>query len=342
VKSGVAGRRGPTQYRPEMASGNTDETTKKIALEEAFTIERLAGDQHEMEAAMDPVWADYVGARIGDLTDLRLREMDEQGIDVQVLSLTSPGIQAMDDAADAVATARDVNDLLADVVAAHPTRFAGFAALACQDPAAAVAELERAVTQLGLKGALINGHTHGSYLDEQRHWGLWEAAEALDVPIYVHPADPPAPVACTVGYPLDRAAWGWAYETGTHALRIVLSGVFDRFPAATLMIGHMGEGLPFALARLDDRYDFYVADPPIADRPSAYVRRNILVTTSGVNDAVPLRCAIDALGSDRVLFAVDYPYQRNDEAVAFIDAVDISEDDRARICHGNAERLLRL
>ena len=316
--------------------------TKKIALEEAFTIERLAGAQQEMESAMNPAWADYVAERIADLTDLRLREMDEQGIDVQVLSLTSPGIQGMTDPADAVATAREANDLVAQVVSDHPTRFAGFAALACQDPAAAVAELERAVNELGLKGALINGHTHGSYLDEQRHWGLWEAAEALDVPIYIHPADAPAPVECCVGYPLDRAAWGWAFETGSHALRVVLAGVFDRFPGATLMLGHMGELLPYSLARLDDRYDFYEADPPIGEPPSAYVRRNIVVTTSGVNDAAPLRCAIDALGSDRVLFAVDYPYQRNDEAVAFIDAVDISEEDRARICHRNAERILRL
>ena len=315
---------------------------KKIAVEEAFTIGHLAGAQHEMEAAMNPGWAEYVGDRIGDLTDLRLREMDEQGIDVQVLSLTSPGIQGMTDAADAVATAREANDLLAQVVSEHPTRFAGFAALACQDPSAAVAELERSVTELGLRGALINGHTQGSYLDEQQHWGLWEAAEALGVPVYLHPVDPPAPVACCTGYPLDRAAWGWAFETGSHALRVVLSGVFDRFPGATLMIGHMGEGLPFALARLDDRYDFYVATPPLVDRPSDYVRRNILVTTSGVNDAVPLRCAIDALGADRVLFAVDYPYQRNDEAVAFIDSVEISDDERAQICHRNAERVLGL
>lgn len=316
--------------------------TKKVAVEEAFIIDRLAEAQQEMESAMNPAWADYVAERIGDLTDLRLREMDAQGIDVQVLSLTSPGIQGMTDAADAVAVAREANDLLAEVVRGHPTRFAGFAALACQDPAAAVAELERSVNDLGLRGALINGHTQGSYLDEPQHWGLWEAAEALGVPIYLHPADPPAPVACCEGYPLDRAAWGWAFETGTHGLRVVLAGVFDRFPGATLLLGHMGEGLPFALARLDDRYDFYVADPPIAERPSTYVRRNIAVTTSGVNDAVPLRCAIDALGVDRVLFAVDYPYQRNDEAVAFIDAVELADEDRELICHGNAERLLGL
>jgi 2,3-dihydroxybenzoate decarboxylase len=316
--------------------------TKKVAVEEAFSIGRFGEAQHEMEEAMSPAWADHVAARIADLTDLRLREMDEQGIDVQVLSLTAPGIQGMQDTADAVAAAREANDLVAGVVREHPGRFAAFAALACQDPAAAVDELERAVTRLGMKGALINGHTHGSYLDEQRHWGLWEAAEALGVPIYIHPTDPPAPVACCTGYPLDRAAWGWAFETGSHALRVILAGVFDRYPGATVLLGHMGELLPYSLARLDDRYAFYEAAPPIVDRPSDYVRRNIVVTTSGVNDAAPLRCAIEALGADRVLFAVDYPYQRNDEAVTFIDSVDIADEDRERICHGNAERLLGL
>lgn len=313
---------------------------RKIALEEAFNVDRLADAQGAMEADMNPAWAAYVGERISDLTDLRLAEMDEQGVDLQVLSLTAPGIQAIVDPAEAVDVAREANDLVAGVVADHPTRFAAFAALPCQDPGAAVAELERAVTELGLRGALINGHTHGVYLDDPRHQGLWEAAASLGVPIYLHPADAPAPVAVCESYPLDRAAWGWAFETGSHALRVILAGTFDRYPEATLLLGHMGELLPYSLARLDDRYDFYVADPPLAHPPSHYVRHNVMVTTSGVNDAAPLHCAIDALGADRVLFAVDYPYQRNDEAVAFIDSVDLDEADRARICHGNAERLL--
>jgi len=315
---------------------------RKIAVEEAFTFDRLADSQHAMEAAMNPAWAAYVGERIADLVDLRLREMDDEGIDVQVLSLTSPGIQGMTDAADAVATAREANDLVAAVVRDHPTRFAAFAALACQDPAAAVAELERAVCDLGLRGALINGHTMGSYLDEPAYWDLWEAAEALGVPIYIHPTDPPAPIASCVGYPLDRAAWGWAFETGSHALRLVLAGVFDRFPDATVMLGHMGELLPYSLARLDDRYDFYEANPKLEHPPSHYVKHNVVVTTSGVNDAAPLQCALDVMGADRVLFAVDYPYQRNADAVAFMDEVDISDADRALVCHENAERILGL
>lgn len=316
--------------------------TRKIAVEEAFTFSRLDDAQQEMEAAMNPVWARYVSERIDDLVGLRLQEMDDEGVDVQVLSLTSPGIQGITDPTEAVSTAREANDLVAGVVRDHPTRFAAFAALPCQDPVAAVAELERAVRDLGLCGALVNGHTKGSYLDEQRYWGLWEAAEALGVPLYLHPADPPEPVASCTGYPLDRAAWGWAFETGSHALRLVLAGVFDRFPGATLMLGHMGELLPYSLARLDDRYDFYEANPALAHPPSHYVKTNVAVTTSGVNDDAPLRCAIDVMGADRVLFAVDYPYQRNAEAVSFIEHADLSDAEREAICHANAERLLAI
>lgn len=317
-------------------------STRKIALEEAFAIDALRADEDAVLATVNPDWGAFVDERIYDFTGIRLEEMDRDGVDVQVLSLTSPGIQALTDAAEAVATAKHANDLVADVVREHPTRFAAFAALPCQDPDAAVAELERAVNELGLCGALINGHTHGSYLDDQRYWGLWELAESLGVPIYLHPADAPEPVAACQGYPLDRATWGWGFETGSHALRLIMGGVFDRFPDATVVLGHMGELLPFNLARLDDRYDFYVADPPLAHPPSHYVRRNVLITTSGVNDSAPLLCALQALGADRILFAVDYPYQRNADAVAFIDAAPLRDTDRELICHGNAERLLRL
>lgn len=316
--------------------------TKKIALEEAFTIEALRGDEDAMLAAVNPSWGTYVNNRIFDFTGVRLEEMDAQGVDMQVLSLTSPGIQALTDADEAIATARQANDIVAEVVRSHPTRFAAFAALPCQDPDAAVAELERAVRDLGLCGALVNGHTHGTYLDDPRHLGLWELAESLDVPIYIHPNDAPEPVAACAGYPMDRATWGWGFETGSHALRVIMGGIFDRFPNATVMLGHMGELLPFNLTRLDDRYDFYVADPPLAHRPSHYVRHNLLVTTSGVNDAAALACTLQVLGAERILFAVDYPYQRNDEAVAFIDSVPMRDSDRELICHGNAERVLRL
>ncbi|MCB1005891.1 MAG: amidohydrolase [Acidimicrobiales bacterium] len=320
----------------------TSRTTRKIALEEAFTFAPFADDERKLTSSLNPSWGAFVDGRIADLADLRLAEMDAAGIDVQVLSLTSPGIQTMPDAADAVRVAREANDLVADAVRRHPDRFAAFAALACQDPDAAVAELERCVTQLSFVGALVNGHTNGVYLDDDSLLGVWEAAESLGVPIYLHPAEPATPFAVCDGYPLQAATFGWAFETGAHALRVVLGGIFERFPAATLIVGHMGENLPYSLARLDDRYDFYVADSPLGERPSFYVKRNIMVTTSGVNDAAPLRCAIDVMGADRVLFAVDYPYQHNEPAVAFIDSAPITDEERTLICSGNAERLLGL
>jgi len=162
------------------------------------------------------------------------------------------------------------------------------------------------------------------------------------VPIYIHPAILPAPLAVCEGYPLGDAVWGWSFETGAHALRVIMAGVSDRFPGAKLIVGHMGELLPFNLARIDDRYDFYEANPPIAHPPSWYVKHNMYVTTSGVNDAAPLLCTQLVLGGDRIMFAVDYPYQRNEDAVAFIDGVTLSDTDRALICHGNAERVLKL
>jgi 2,3-dihydroxybenzoate decarboxylase len=316
--------------------------TKKIALEEAFTVAAFKDREDAMVAAINPEWGAYVSERIGDLTDQRLEDMDSSGIDMQVLSLTSPGIQGMTDTDAAISTAKQANDLVAEVVREHPTRFAAFAALPCQDPGAAVAELDRAVNELGLCGALINGHTNGVYLDDQKFWGLWELSESLHVPIYIHPTDPPTPFACCSGYPLHGPTFGWAFETGTHALRIILAGVFDRFPGARLMIGHMGEFLPFSLMRIDDRYDFSEAHHVITRPPSYYVKNNLLVTTSGVNDTAPLLCTMSVMGVERVLFAVDYPYQHNQPAVDFIDTAPISDHDRNLICYGNAERILKL
>jgi 2,3-dihydroxybenzoate decarboxylase len=316
--------------------------TKKVALEEAFTVAAFKDKADTFAASINPAWGAYINERIADLTGRRLEEMDSSGIDMQVLSLTVPGIQGMTDTSTAISTAKRANDLVAEVVREHPARFAAFAALPCQDPAAAVAELDRAVSQLGLCGALINGHTHGVYLDHRKFGDLWELSESLQVPIYIHPADPPTPFACCDGYPLEGATFGWSFETGTHALRVILAGVFDRFPGARLMIGHMGEFPPFSLMRIDDRYDLYQAHPVITHPPSYYVKNNLLITTSGVIDTAPLLCTLSVMGAERVLFAVDYPYQRNEPAVEFIDTAPISDQDRRLICHRNAERILKL
>jgi len=316
------------------------DTTRVIALEEAFTIAAFRDQETALTDSLNPVWGRYVDQRIADLTGVRLEDMDRAGIDMQVLSLTSPGVQGIASAAEAIRVAQESNDVLATTVREHPLRFAGLAALPLQDPDAAVAELERSVHQLGLQGVLVNGHTNGVYLDDDRFTGLWESVESLGVPVYLHPADPPTPFAVANGVPIGEATFGWGFETGGHLLRLVMCGVLERFPGLTIIIGHMGELLPFNLTRLDDRYDYYVGNPPIPHPPSFYIRRNVMITTSGVNDAAALRCAIDVLGADRVMFAADYPYQHNEPAVEFIRSAPISDSERELICHGNAERLL--
>jgi 2,3-dihydroxybenzoate decarboxylase len=207
--------------------------TRKIALEEAFTIAAFKDREHAMVTYINPKWGAYVKERIADLTDRRLKDMDSAGIDMQVLSLTVPGIQGMTDTGAAISTARQANDFVAEVVRKYPTRFAAFAALPCQDPAAAVAQLKRAVNELGLCGALINGHTNGVYLDDQKFWGLWELSESLHVPIYIHPIDPPTPFACCTGYPppggdLRMGLRDWYTRAAGHPRRRVRS-----FPRGT-------------------------------------------------------------------------------------------------------------
>ena len=290
------------------------------------------------------------GALSDNLIDLgprRLADMDEAGIDVQVLSVTAPAAQELDPATSA-ALARDANEQLAEAVAAHPDRFAGFATLPTPDPEAAARELERTVTGHGFKGALINGHTGGRFLDDPAFWPIFERAEALGVPIYLHPTYPTAQVMeayyagleAPVSATLATSGWGWHAETGLHVLRLVLAGVFDRFPALQVIIGHMGENLPFSLARADERLT------PVATSlkrsVGEYLRENIYITTSGYFTDPPLLCALAVLGADRIMFSVDYPFASNAHGRAFLDAAPISEPDREKIAHGNAERLLGL
>lgn len=285
----------------------------------------------------------YVYERLSDIEKVRLPDMDTCGIDIQVLSQTSPGIQGESDIHVAAEMARRSNDYFAAVTAEHPDRFSAFASIPTQDPVAAVNELKRAVLELGFKGTLINGHTNGSYLDDPRYDILWSAVADLGVPIYLHPTFSPTVPEAIAGIPaLGGSAWGWAFETASHALRIMASGVFDKHPSAMLMLGHMGEGLPFTLDRLDDRFGVQQHTVELELRLSDYFRRNVWITTSGVENSTVLTSAIDELGSDRILFAVDYPYQYPQSAVDFICTVPISEDDRRAITHENATKLLGL
>jgi predicted TIM-barrel fold metal-dependent hydrolase len=293
-------------------------------------------------ASDSPLAADLL-----DLGERRLAAMDEAGIDLQVISHTTPGVQHLD-ADTAVPLAREANDALARAVAEHPDRFAGFATLPTSAPDAAADELERAVGDLGMKGAMVNGHTGGLFLDDPRFDVLLARAERLGVPLYLHPAEPVPAVRDAyyagfdpaVSWFLSAAAYGWHAETGLHVLRMVLAGVFDRHPGLQLVIGHMGEMLPFMLARIDDNL------PPKLtglDRlPSEYILANVHITTSGLFTLPPLQCALTVFGIDRVLFSVDWPYAPNEPGMRLLETAPVSPDDLEKLAHGNAERLLGL
>jgi 2,3-dihydroxybenzoate decarboxylase len=316
---------------------------KKIALEEHFWTHGFPHTGKLGADLFEPWFLRAIGERFADFSELRLATMDEAGIDVAVLSLISPGVQAERDHSKAVSDARRVNDFLAAEIGKHPTRYAGFAHLPMQEPDAAAAELARCVRQLGFKGALINGHSNGVYLDDARYLPFWERVAALAVPIYLHPVHMPVRPPVLDGYPgLAASMWGWTAETGGHALRLILSGLFDRFPALAIILGHMGETLPYVLWRLDSRFKIYKPKVALERLPSEYIRRNFFATTAGACQPEALTCAIAALGAERIMFSVDYPLEDSTEAARFIEAAPISEADREKICWRNAARLLRL
>ncbi|MFG3099187.1 amidohydrolase family protein [Streptomyces sp. NPDC048182] len=318
---------------------------RTIGLEEHFVTPELVEYGAGSASIAQPERWREASRRLLDLTGERLAEMDAAGLDTQVLSLNAPGIQAEPDAPTAVTRAAAVNDLLAGVVADHPDRFAGFAALPLQDPRAAAKELERAVKELGLRGALVNAHTQGRYLDDPALRVVWEHAEGLDVPLYLHPANGVGTPHVLEGHPeLIGPMWSWGTETASHVLRLVFGGVFDDFPDAKLLLGHMGESLPYVLWRLDSRWGFHHHHGVELARgnPSEYLRHNLYITTSGVCSAPPLLCALLALGPEHILFGTDHPFEDMATATAFLRDAPVSEADRAKIAHLNAERLLRL
>ena len=283
-----------------------------------------------------------------DLDQLRIADMDAAGIDMQVLSLNSPGVEQLD-APEAVTIARQTNDWLAQAVQRHPDRFAGFAVLPTSAPGAADDELERTVREFGFKGAAINGHTHGRYLDDAFFWPILERAEALQVPISLHPTMPPQPVieayyvgnfSAEVTRMLAMAGWGWHIETAVHVLRLTLSGAFDRYPSLQLIIGHLGEGLASMMSRIDHTLPAQVTK---LKRPiRAYLSENIHYTFSGFNYTAPFLDLLLNVGVDQIMFSADYPYASMAQARAFLDQLPVSSADKERIAHGNAERLLRL
>ena len=283
-----------------------------------------------------------------DLGDGRIAAMDADGIDMQVLSLTSPGVEQTA-AAEAVVFAREANDHLAEAVQRHPDRFAGLAVVPTAAPDSAADELERTIRQYGFKGAMINGHIQGRYLDDEFFWPILERAEALQVPLYLHPTPPPQPViaasytgnfAPEVTRGLATFAWGWHIETAIHVLRLILSGAFDRYPNLQLVIGHMGEALPFMLPRLDRSLPTQVTK--LARPVGTYLRENVHYTFSGFNYTATFLDLLLQVGVDRIMFSADYPWGSMAQARSFLDQLPVSTADKERIAHGNAERLLRL
>jgi 2,3-dihydroxybenzoate decarboxylase len=324
-----------------MKSISGEKRVKKIALEEHCMTPGLASYWEPTMADVPPEIYQRIRTRLHDYADMRLKEMDEAGIEKAILSAAGPGVQVERDTRTALKTAAEANDYLAAQIAPNSKRLYGFAHIALQDPAEAAKELERCVKQLGFKGAMINGHSNGHYLDERQFDPFWAKAEELQVPIYLHPADPPVQYGSFEGYDsLRRATWGWTVETGTHVLRMVFGGVFDRFPKATLAVGHLGETLPFLLWRLDSRAKLYGVK--LKREPSDYIRENIVVTISGMYSAEPFNCAIAALGQSRVMFSADYPFEPWVVAGNFMDDVKVDEKVRADVAWNNAAKLFNV
>lgn len=317
--------------------------TRKIALEEHFMT---PGFEHYSQAFTKLMNKDVLArlsAQLTNFDELRLEAMDRAGIDISVLSQTGPGIQGETDPSQAISRAQQSNDFLAEQVARHPDRLAGFASLPMHSPEAACRELERAVQELGMKGCLVNGHTAGVYYDDPAYDAFWECLQALDVPLYLHPGDAYLTPHVLNGHPeLCGATWGWGVETGTHALRLLFGGVFDRFPKVKLILGHMGEGLPFMRWRFDSRFAVYSHGIKLKKAPSDYFGSNIVITTSGVCSPPTLIAAIAEMGADAVMFSVDYPYESSELAAEFIENTPMDDATREMVCSGNARRILKL
>jgi 2,3-dihydroxybenzoate decarboxylase len=314
---------------------------KVIAIEEHYWDRELA--QHF--GGRDAMRGGGILERLYDLGALRLKEMDEAGIDMQVLSHGAPSTQKLDPET-AVRLARAVNDRLYEVCRAHPDRFAGFAALPTPEPKAAADELERTVTKYGFKGAMVHGLTNGLFLDDKRFWPIFERAQKLDVPLYMHPATPsPAVIeAYYKDYAQDfpsilNAGWGFTVETATQGIRLVLSGVFDAYPGLKIILGHLGETLPFLLWRIDHAMS-RPGNKPVAFRDTFC--EHFYVTTSGFFSNPALLCCVMEMGVDRVIFSVDYPFVENPPGTQWIDNVPLSAEDRAKILNGNVRKLLKL
>lgn len=341
----TAGAVAATGEKPWGSEQSKPQRGRVVTLEEHYYATALA-DQIPRLRQGSSVMDAPLKKRLTDLGDSRLRDMDESGITMQVLSATWPGADVLD-GEEGIRFARNTNDFLAERVRRYPNRFAGFAHLPMRSPEAAADELERAVTQLGFRGALINGTTQDRFLDDPRFAPILARAEKLDVPIYIHPNLPPKAVFdiyyAGLPAPHDRllalGGYGWHSEVGIHVFRLALSGAFDKYPRLKVIVGHMGEMMPFILDRMDySGREFGHLDFDV----SKTVLDHVYITTSGVFSTAAFLCALTTFGADRILFSVDYPYSSAVPAMRWFDSVPITPDDRIKMLHGNADRILKL
>lgn len=335
---------------------------RRIATEEAFITTGLAAqydralrDGLSDDPGFNAMWRgigsnEIFRARLIDLDAGRIHDMDTAGISLQLLLVTAPGVQVFD-ALTATALARDINDEMAAAITRHPGRFAGLTVIAPQDPAAAGRELERGIRSLGLNGAVVNSHTNGEYLDEPKYWEIFEAAEALDAPIYIHPRPPP-PVMIEpyLSRGLSGPLGGFSAEVYLHVMAIITAGVFDRFPKLRIVIGHLGEGIPYQMYRLD-YMQHHAAAPGLRGKAegtvlkrkiSDYIRDNLYITTSGMAWEPAIKFAQAVMGAEHVLYAMDYPYEFDIDEVMTTDNLAISDHDKKLLFQLNAERLFSL
>lgn len=282
--------------------------------------------------------------RLRDIGEDRIAYMDEAGVDIQVLSITSPGVEHLDPQIGA-GIARRANDALAGVINKYPGRFMGFASVASKNPDEAARELERAVKELGLKGWKTHSNYGDSYLDEKKYWPLLAKAEELDIPVFLHPASPMIPQLRTYGFALGGAGFGFGIETSMVMMRLILSGALDAFPDLKIILGHLGEALPFVLERVDFAYvrPHLKADtkvvPPIKKNPGEYLRNNMFMATSGNYLPAAFKCAKEAIGIDKIIFGSDYPYEESGECINFLESLSLSEEEKNKVYHKNAVQL---
>ena len=334
---------------------------RKIAIEEAFITKEimeqwglvLKGDSVVdlgFKKMGETILSDSPGThgihkRLLDLGEARIRDMDIAGIDTQVISLTSPGVQVLSDTL-AVELAADANNQLFEAVQRYPSRFVGLTAVSPWQPELAAQEIQRASSQLGFRGVIINSHTGGEYMDATKYWPIFEAAESLSMPIYLHPNTPSKLIIQPfLDFDLYGAIWGFAADASLHAMRLIMSGVFDQFPGLKIILGHMGEGIPFWLDRIDNRHLLWQkvgSSVKLKHLPSEYFKNNFYISTSGMCYQAPFELALKTLGVDNILFAADYPYEDVQPAVNSINTFCVTEEIRKKIFHENAEHVFRM